>query len=377
MPRFAAILLIIAATVFAAPAHAQKNLPPELKQEWTETLKATSEDKIHFAEKLYELGHSRDSLRFIEKVARKGHEPTQMALRNLLEKFVAGNDDPYLKFKLGQLLLWGKLGKKDPKRAEALLTAAADAGIIGAQYELGTAYSYGKRGMPKDSKKGIAFLSKAADAGDTLAMSLAGRLVATSRSPVHDPVNGEKWLSGAAAKGDTKAAFELGRNLYYGGNGFPQDQERAEKLFVDSLREGDAEYLLKVADVYAIGAESRNEKYEDNNYKTAKWAYAYVAYKLKSAPLLTPDENEKIKVLINAQFVMTLTNARSHLPAEKIKQSTEEAIELLNSVDALSLEKLRADHEKRMAGQKAAAAEEGNTEEAAEETEAKSGDKKE
>jgi TPR repeat protein len=101
---------------------------------------------------------------------------------------------------------------KDHHLARELYTQAAQLGYAPAQFKLGTAYEYGSLACPRDPKRSIAWLSRAAEKGDPEAeLALSGWFL-TGAEGVLKQDDGEAylWAKKSAMKGLAKAEFAVG-----------------------------------------------------------------------------------------------------------------------------------------------------------------------
>lgn len=101
---------------------------------------------------------------------------------------------------------------KDHTLARELYTQAAQLGYPPSQFKLGTAYEYGHLGCPRDPKRSIAWLSRAAEKADPEAeLALSGWFL-TGAEGVLKQNDGEAylWAKKSAMKGLAKAEFAVG-----------------------------------------------------------------------------------------------------------------------------------------------------------------------
>lgn len=108
---------------------------------------------------------------------------------------------------------------------EAALAKRTAAGITGAEFRMGNAYSSGT-GVPQDYGKAVVWWRKAADRGSADAQfNLAGAYHNGQGVP-QDYVKSASWLRKAADQGDAEAEFMLSL-CYYTGEGVPKFVEGA------------------------------------------------------------------------------------------------------------------------------------------------------
>jgi TPR repeat protein len=121
----------------------------------------------------------------------------------------------------------------DPVYAKNLFTQAAQLGYTPSQYKLGQCYEFGSLTCPTDSRRSIAWYTKAAEKGDSEAeLSLSGWYLTGSEGVLkQSDSEAYLWARRAANKGLSKAEYAVG---YYAevGIGIKQDMEFAKRWYM-------------------------------------------------------------------------------------------------------------------------------------------------
>lgn len=121
----------------------------------------------------------------------------------------------------------------DEMYAKELFTRAAQFGYIPSQYKLGQCYEYGALGCSADSRRSIAWYTKAAEKGDPEAeLALSGWYLTGSEGVLkQSDSEAYLWARRAANKGLSKAEYAVG---YYAevGIGVKQDMELAKRWYM-------------------------------------------------------------------------------------------------------------------------------------------------
>ncbi|WP_415220746.1 tetratricopeptide repeat protein [Pseudophaeobacter arcticus] len=120
---------------------------------------------------------------------------------------------------------------------EALQNAAADAGAVEAQLQLGEILLYGNRGLPQDKARGMALISQAANAEHTAAQAVLGKVLLDGFYVEADPETGLRLLQAAADKGNRLAEETLGRAFLWG-EGTPADPIKAQTYLNSAAMKG-------------------------------------------------------------------------------------------------------------------------------------------
>jgi TPR repeat protein len=93
---------------------------------------------------------------------------------------------------------------KDAAKAVEWYRRSADQGYVPAQFNLASAYFFG-RGVPPDTTQAIAWYRKAADQGFAQAEAVLGSLYRVGLGVSQDYLQAYVWFSLAVAGGDTEA----------------------------------------------------------------------------------------------------------------------------------------------------------------------------
>lgn len=127
------------------------------------------------------------------------------------------------------------------------LMVKAEAGDALAQFEVATAYDYG-RGAPRDGKEAMKWYRKAADQG-----------VAEAQNSVGSGLQAEKryaealtWYEKGAAQGHPLATNNLAY-LYDLGLGVTQDRRKGFELYMQAADLGWSEAMWNIANMYGVG----------------------------------------------------------------------------------------------------------------------------
>lgn len=157
----------------------------------------------------------------------------QTALEWYSKAAEAGNSDAMVQ--VGQMLASGR-GVPAPRLPEAAewFSKAADLGNAKARFLLAECYYYSK-GVTRDPKRAVALLRAAADQGDAGAMNMLGDLSARGVPGVLgiDRSEAKELFERAAAAGHVDAQANLGALYMSGGPGFAADQAKAVEIFRD------------------------------------------------------------------------------------------------------------------------------------------------
>lgn len=138
--------------------------------------------------------------------------------------------------------------------------ARAENGDVGAQYELGMMYSYG-RGTKRNEAAASEWLEKSAAQGHLIAQTRLGVMLARGAGVKKDEAAGAKWLRQAAEQGDVAAQFNLGM-MYAHGVGVTQDMAQAMQWYRSAADRGHA------------GALSNLEVLEAQPWRWRRWVIA-------------------------------------------------------------------------------------------------------
>ncbi|KAI8371542.1 uncharacterized protein BYT42DRAFT_580639 [Radiomyces spectabilis] len=168
----------------------------------------------------------------------------------------ADEDHPHALHELG--LAYEKEGIPsvipDPNYARDLFTQAAQYGYAPSQFKLGLAYENGLLGCPIDSRRSIAWYSKAAEQGDIEAeMALSGWYL-TGAEGVLQQSDSEAylWARKAADRGYAKAEYAVG---YYTetGIGVQQNIDEAKQWYMRAAAQRNKRAIQRLAELKKFG----------------------------------------------------------------------------------------------------------------------------
>lgn len=163
-----------------------------------------------------------------------------LAIADLNKALVLNPNDTYAR----HILAYSYLQTKQFEQSIEQLKIAADYGNTSAQFELGSAFEFGKNGLKKDMQQAMYWYRRAAELGDVDAQfNLGSNFMHGNGIPQND-VEAVKWLSYAAEQGDAQAKNNLGLLQWYGRGGLQIDPFAAIKLWYESTREGGGETSL-------------------------------------------------------------------------------------------------------------------------------------
>lgn len=131
------------------------------------------------------------------------------------------------------------------------LPGMAEAGHPAAQFRVGNMYLMGL-GLPKDEKKGLAWIRKAAEAGCITAQAQLGSLYARGSGVAKDEQQAVEWYRKAIAADDYAPAQYNLALMHVLGQGMPKDEKKAASLFRQAADQGlpQAQYAVKLAAVW-------------------------------------------------------------------------------------------------------------------------------
>jgi uncharacterized protein len=159
----------------------------------------------------------------------------------------AAEGDREALYLLGALYLKGDVLygiPKDNKRALELLRKAADLGQPRAQHAVGVHYEQGRL-VKQDMAEAAKWYRKAADQGNPDAQYALGLMYMQGRGVKQDDEAAADWLGRAADLGVMDAQYHVGR-FYLAGKGLPQDYAQAADWFERAAEQGhdEAQYAL-------------------------------------------------------------------------------------------------------------------------------------
>ncbi len=154
-------------------------------------------------------GSDRDAFGWFQRAAELGHAPAQG--------------------KVGVGAMLGRGIDRDTDQGLIWLTEAAQAGATDALTNLGLIYLTGFDGVPKDPEVAVASLQAAAAAGNPVAQYNLGAMHANSEGVPRDLGTAQELFEAAAEQGLAQAQFALG--LMFSGDGAQADFARANRWF--------------------------------------------------------------------------------------------------------------------------------------------------
>ena len=152
-------------------------------------------------------------------------------------KALAEKGDREAQNELGLAYASGLKGQKvNFEEAFKLFRTAADQGLAGAQYNLGSLYFFGS-GVPRDNQEALKWYRKSADQGFIPAQFYLGWMHANGKGVEEDFQEAIKWFKKAADQGDSEAQRSLG-TMYLRGEDLNPDYVEAYKWLNLSAAQG-------------------------------------------------------------------------------------------------------------------------------------------
>ncbi len=152
-------------------------------------------------------------------------------------KALAEKGDREAQNELGLAYASGLKGQKvNFDEAFKLFRMAADQGLAGAQYNLGSLYFFGS-GVPRDNQEALKWYRKSAEQGFIPAQFYLGWMHANGKGVEEDFKEAIKWFKKAADQGDSEAQRSLGI-LYLRGEDLNPDYVEAYKWINLSAAQG-------------------------------------------------------------------------------------------------------------------------------------------
>lgn len=152
-------------------------------------------------------------------------------------KALAQKGDAESQYNLGALLLSGKLGQQDPKKAVAWIEKAANQGHVEAANALGMLYHTGSKEFAQDFKKAYKYFLVAAKKGNPPAQFGLGVMLLNGQGVKKDVAAGADWVRKAAEQGHVMAQYSLGV-FYASGQSGKKQPEDAYKWFFKAADQG-------------------------------------------------------------------------------------------------------------------------------------------
>lgn len=121
------------------------------------------------------------------------------------------------------------------------LTRAANLGHAGAQFHLARLYDLGENGVAADPVEARLWTHRAAQAGEVGAMYNLGLYLFEGIGGAQDPQQGVRWFRQAAERGLTDSQYNLGHIYEQGAPGVTADAGEAYRWYLIAARAGDAQ----------------------------------------------------------------------------------------------------------------------------------------
>lgn len=201
---------------------------------------------------------------WLQAAAEQGYGPAQQALSDVYKdgngtaadpalarywlKEASHFNDPKARFDFAQMLLEGYGGEIDRPRAVTELTAAAEAGLVMAQRQLGMLYLEGA-----DPALALQWLEQAAANGDLGAMSNLGHAYATGQGLAQDDAAALRWYRLASENGLGRATTVLARFQEVGRGGLTADADAAVTLYMQAVDQGSRTAALRLGQLVVSG----------------------------------------------------------------------------------------------------------------------------
>jgi TPR repeat protein len=140
----------------------------------------------------------------------------------------------------------------DPNYSQELYLKAAQFGYSPSQYKLGLCYEYGLLNLPMDSRRSIAWYSKAAEQGDPEAeLALSGWYLTGAENVLkQSDKEAFLWARKAANKGLAKAEYAVGYYYEYG-IGVKKDLEEAKRSYLSAASQNNKRALIRLKEMKA------------------------------------------------------------------------------------------------------------------------------
>jgi TPR repeat protein len=152
---------------------------------------------------------------------------------------------------LGDMELFGTLGRADPAKAAEYYKKCADAGDAYCLHSYGKALFYGQ-GLAKDVSRGLTLMIRAAELGHTYAMNELGYIFTYGRDVSADVERGIRYYEAGAARGDIYSYNNLGL-VYMRGAGRKVDYAKALDYFTKASNGGQPYAPTNLGQMYRDG----------------------------------------------------------------------------------------------------------------------------
>ena len=201
----------------------------------------------------------------------------------------------YARYRLAKIILADPDAEPERFRtALEWLTAAADAGQVRAQYELGKIYRDG-RGVGKDALRAAAWFAKAAeqDSGPA-ALALARLLLTGGEGLAKDVSTAVRWLRRSAEAGNQYAQCHLGKLLLQGED-VPKDIAEAIHWLTASAEQGSQYAQYALGRIYLLGKDVLRDQ-----ESAVRWLTLSAAQGNEYAQYLLNHMNDRPSILSSA-----------------------------------------------------------------------------
>ena len=155
------------------------------------------------------------------------------------------------------LLLWWRNAHRAVRRAYvaepvSALRARAEQGDPQSQFDLGSAYYYGK-GVQQDYAEALRWYRKAAEQRESRAEDALGYMYVNGQTVPKHYTQAFQWYKRSAEDGSAKAQFDLG-HMYYYGMGVSRDYTEALRWFEKSADQKYAKAQDALGSLYYFGS---------------------------------------------------------------------------------------------------------------------------
>lgn len=182
-----------------------------------------------------------------------GVQRDEQAAREWFERS-AKLDNPHAQYQLAKLILADTSSTAEQiQTAVAWLTKAAEAGQDCAQYALGKLYRDGI-GVEKDTLHAVMWFAQAAEQDNSYAAYALGKLYLEDEETRRDIEKALRWLRRSAELGNQFAQYRLGR-LLLAGEDAPKDLDEALRLLNASAAQGNQYAQYQLGKLYLLGHE--------------------------------------------------------------------------------------------------------------------------
>jgi TPR repeat protein len=153
-----------------------------------------------------------------------------------------------------QVLLWlaysgGHGVPKDAKKGLPYLRKAAEQGSVESEWVLSTMYEFGRAGLAVDHAESFNWALKAAQRGHMIAQHNVATAYFHGTGVEQNLEQARYWYARAAEQGFAHSEWALGR-MYLDGTGVPANRDEALKWFTKALAQGHVPTMLTLAGMY-------------------------------------------------------------------------------------------------------------------------------